>query len=490
MVDIPLEGQLPGTIGLRRQLLRSIGIEAERGIQVANIKAGLAQFAPCLFHADQQLEEPNFRAAAETLSSWSLTSQFRLSHWILRATTFGIRRIADSHLQNDLPVQQIAYVLAIIEDMKDHATLATFLRLLIPFSAMDSLPLYASILKADMLVFMAMDVLKMLWQMCLERYQTLRLREAPSKEIIVDLASICQRMGSCTPAIIELNNLSQSTVVAVCTPASEGLLESSQDTPTEVGDEIERIFSSGTTMDRQSIAMVFETIVGRIASPNEKRKEHISTCALMLGKLKAYGEASFDDLMQEWLRRCFKSEEAPHLIDVASSFIGHRCLEVQDFVDRANSFLTAEAQEQRYYPLLALKVLEFITRFVDTAAITGVNLIALLDSTCSASSVHAHFFLRATCREYCDQHTDKVSELAAYAAHCPVLDGSVSRVSATVLRGPRTLSILSNAIVEDPDRMIQRFRSQSTKSTQPTIAVLHCLIDACSNTSEFRLCGD
>jgi mediator of RNA polymerase II transcription subunit 12 len=97
------------------------------------------------------------------------------------------------------------------------------------------------------------------------------------------------------PQIIsyDLNQLSQKNTLAACSPASDNMGEVMQ-TGSFSDDEIERILSSGTSMDQQMMARVLRKIVGNLEEHLAKGSLHLHPHHTWFHRLRSFDEPAFE----------------------------------------------------------------------------------------------------------------------------------------------------------------------------------------------------
>jgi mediator of RNA polymerase II transcription subunit 12 len=188
--------------------------------------------------------------------------------------------------------------------------------------------------------FRAIGAFDPLFSRVATRYVALRTIRFPDRELLLSLASLSRtaQADGQVPQIIsyDLSQLSQKNSLAACSPASDNMGEVMQ-TSSFSNDEIERILSSGTSMDQQMMARVLRKIVGNLEEHLAKDSLHFHPHHTWFHRLRSFDEPAFDVVVNEWLILSLMAQRSDSLRIALPTLIGSGCTALSAFLDTIRS---------------------------------------------------------------------------------------------------------------------------------------------------------
>jgi mediator of RNA polymerase II transcription subunit 12 len=184
--------------------------------------------------------------------------------------------------------------------------------------------------------FRAIGAFDPLFNRVATRYVALRTIRFPDRELLLSLANLsrtAQAEGQ-LPQIIsyDLSQLSQKNSLAACSPASDNMGEVMQ-TSLFSDDEIERILSSGTSMDQQMMARVLRKIVGNLEEHLAKGSLDLHPHHAWFHRLRSFDEPAFDVVVNEWLILSLMAQRSESLRVALPTLVGSGCMALPAFLD-------------------------------------------------------------------------------------------------------------------------------------------------------------
>ena len=89
--------------------------------------------------------------------------------------------------------------------------------------------------------------------------------------------------------------------VVACSPISDTMVEAVQSTEPTFADEMDQMLASGTSMDKQTLTRVFETLIGHLEKSVNESGHLIVRFSYLLATLRGFGSKTFDVLLNDWL---------------------------------------------------------------------------------------------------------------------------------------------------------------------------------------------
>ena len=229
----------------------------------------------------------------------------------------------------------------LLEDCNDFAVLADVLEIASSSNDESVLASVTDTLHCHAQTFAAIGAFNPLSKVVVERYCHLRMQRPTSRTFLLalrDLVRILHVDHRVTMSIDhDLARCDQKTAVAVCSPVSD-TNEIMQSSKLDPNDEIERIFSSGTTMDEPTMTRLFQKITTRMGQhmENKGKDTDAANFSCWLYWLRTFDEKKFESLVHDWLIKLSGDGLTAHLHQAFCCLAGAGCLSLENFVNTAN----------------------------------------------------------------------------------------------------------------------------------------------------------
>jgi mediator of RNA polymerase II transcription subunit 12 len=182
----------------------------------------------------------------------------------------------------------------------------------------------------------------------------LRTIRFPERELILSLHNLARNVqpdGQLLQLLVyDLNRLDQKNSIAACSPASDNMGEVMQHSSTYSDDEIERILSSGTSMDQQMMARVLRKIVSNLEDHLNKGCLQFESYPAWFWRLRNFDEATFDIVLQEWLESCLVNCQMSSLRVAIPLLVATGCMALSNFLDVFRASIAPSKREQLVEP--------------------------------------------------------------------------------------------------------------------------------------------
>ena len=225
----------------------------------------------------------------------------------------------------------------LLEDCRDFAMLADVLDLAITSNDETVLASVTDTVHYHAQTFAAIGALRPLSKTIVERYCSLRIQRLTSRSFLLtlrDSVSIFQ-VDPRIPSLIErdLVRCDRKTAGAMCSPVSD-TNEATQSSKLDSNEEIERILSSGTTMDELTMSRLFQKISIRMEQhiESKSRSAEAASFSCWLYWLRSFDEKKFEVLIQDWLIKLLEEGHTRRLHQALCSLAGAGCLPLKSLV--------------------------------------------------------------------------------------------------------------------------------------------------------------
>ena len=358
MTAMPLSGLSVHVQNLRRTLLRGTiySVDAEERA-IAATQDAIRQQLPGLFDADMS----SYVHTAVNIALLSPTVRLEVGVW-LREQIVASTEFVDWYEPSICAPRQHRLTLSSIPT-KDPAVVVSgaVCRILLPdfhiirtyMEELDDLAIMADIIgvvttsfdssvlsaAADTLhyhyvAFRAIGAFEPLFEKVAMRYAAIRTVRFPERELLHSLIDL-SRTARADPELMQLLNYDisrydQKNSLAVCSPVSDNMMEGV--VALDVEEEIERILSSGTSMDQQMMSRVF----GKIAKYMEEQlcqgHQHVEGFSTWLYRLRNFEESTFDMILSSWLRSLLMNHQLQLLSAVLPPLVATGSLTLSRFL--------------------------------------------------------------------------------------------------------------------------------------------------------------
>lgn len=166
-------------------------------------------------------------------------------------------------------------------------------------------------------VFKAIGAFDSLFDGIASRYINMRTMRLPERGFLLSFGAL-SRLGHVDGHTMQLldydlSRYDQKNSIAACSPASDTIAESIGNM--DPADEIERILSSGSSMDPQTMSRVFAKVVSYLerGGKGSQSNDNISS---WFYRLRSFDEHAFHTIVTSWIGSIMMSHQ-PHLLSTA-----------------------------------------------------------------------------------------------------------------------------------------------------------------------------
>ncbi|KAF2819996.1 mediator of RNA polymerase II transcription subunit 12 [Ophiobolus disseminans] len=361
ITEFPLTGLSDQVRNLRCTLLRGTIHSAEVEEQALGLaKRSISQAVPALFGLDLAASgQPETKVA--DLSS---TVRLELGIW-LRQRVAQYAEVSDHVPTKDPSIEETAAVSRLtvydyhiirsyLEQWEDFAILADVVG--IATSSLDTVVLasVADTLNYHMKAFRAIGAFDPLFGRVAMRYAAIRTVRFPERELLLSLQNLTRTVQPDSQLLqllaYDLSRLDQRNSMAACSPASDNMGEVVQHTATYSDDEIERILSSGTSMDQQMMIRVLRKIICNLEENLNKGYLQLESHPTWFWRLRSFDESTFDGVLHEWLESCLVGCQVRTLQVAVPPLVASGCMALPSFLNILRTYTSKSKSGQFMEP--------------------------------------------------------------------------------------------------------------------------------------------
>lgn len=257
---------------------------------------------------------------------------------------------------------QLEFVREVIETLGDIPILADVLGYTAQSSDLTVLAAVADTLNYHQVTFAAIGALRPLFDALVERYTALRPITMPERTFLLAFTDLCNQLQSDQSIVqqlqYDLGRCEPKNGIAVCSPASDNLMDDLQNASVDTDADIERILTSGTSMDPQIVSRVFKRISSRLVDLARTMQSSKVDVGGWLVRLRSFDEKMFDMLLDQWLHAVLFGPQPELLRRILPTIIGSGSMTLNHYLDKAmGSFASSKVQDSRSAALAASELL-------------------------------------------------------------------------------------------------------------------------------------
>jgi len=240
--------------------------------------------------------------------------------------------------------------------------------------------------------FKAIGAFDPLFERIAYRYTTIRTLRFPEKDLLLSLNALSRvtRVDQHFSQFVyeDLSRYDLKNSLAACSPVSDTMIES----VTALGpeDEIERILSSGTSMDQQTMGRIFTKVASYLEEGLHKATFSSELLANWFYRLRNFEETAFDTIVMTWLKSLLMNHKQHLLSTVLPPLVASGCLSMPRFQKMIQECVRGRKPSQ---PAEAFRI-----------AVEGLdNLLPNQDLDDFGNQQYSYYF-RTEQRDFCRKH--------------------------------------------------------------------------------------
>lgn len=205
--------------------------------------------------------------------------------------------------------------------------------------------------------FRAIGAFDSLFARVVNRYAAIRTIRFPERELLLSLFKLAQTLQLDNSLLqllnYDLSRLDQKHSMAACSPASDNMGEAMGNISSSLEDEIERILSSGNSMDQQVMARVLRKITGSLQDCLNKGLLQSDSYSSWFYRLRSFDDSTFDVVLNEWVNLCLLNHQVEILFLALPTLVGSGCMPLSGFLESLRAYVSKTAPGQ---PEVAFRV--------------------------------------------------------------------------------------------------------------------------------------
>ena len=190
--------------------------------------------------------------------------------------------------------------------------------------------------------FRAMGACDHLFGRLAARYAALRTIRFPEREMLLSLSNLARTVQADAQLLqllsYDLSRLDQKNSIAACSPASDNMGEVLQ-IGSYSDDEIERVLSSGTSMDQQMMVRVLRKIITNFQAHVSKGHEHFESYHGWFHRLRSFDEPTFELVASDWMKSTLAAQHVDALRVATPILVGSGCVALSTLLDALKAFI-------------------------------------------------------------------------------------------------------------------------------------------------------
>ena len=254
----------------------------------------------------------------------------------------------------------------ILERVQSYTVLADVVKVFLSFEHPPLLVSITDTLHHHLEIFTILGVSQHCYEVLLERYKLLRAHKRLEGPFIYALAELALKIPGAQAVgrqlCSDLYEHEHRAAVAAYSPVADDTQDDLNQSDPEFFHDVERLLSSGSTIDPTTLARLFHKIILRIESSWERvLAEEIDFCNLMV-KLRTLEAKGFGELMHCWVSEVLKTRSSSTVLPHLCPLVASGSLPLTTVVScSADVLQNLHDTEQHKGRAIALDTLDFLT---------------------------------------------------------------------------------------------------------------------------------
>ena len=384
LYNIPLYGVSDHTLHLRRSILATYHAIRPSSIEALPfVQSGLATELGFLSFSRVNGVSEYETSIEQGLTQLDVPARFELLHW-LRCSLMSYVSTQESKpaLPTLEPVNEQSILLSrdlnrlciILYELEDFSFLADVLCIFAELGEIASLGDVAENFHKDFDTFCAIGAAQNIYETILDRFQEITDRSANQKPLIAALIELTrlQPNRSRTLAILEkeLCLCESRSTLSACSPISDCMGEALQVPDTSFFEEVDLVFSSGTSMDKPLFSRIFADTTKRMEVSQVDSPQISSSFVEILAKLRSFNSGFFEELLLTWIELVLTDRDTSNFRTILATFLCYGIVKLETVFER----ICTGQKKAKYIPAAAsLELLALLTQRVEHSVPCGVR---------------------------------------------------------------------------------------------------------------------
>jgi mediator of RNA polymerase II transcription subunit 12 len=233
-------------------------------------------------------------------------------------------------------------VRAILEAVEDFTMLADVLGACSKASNPEILASCADTINLNLQIFLATGTAEDLFETLIDRLKTSsRDHGVVARPLLAALSNLADRMPGreemAKQLLQELLQNDRSSAIDACSPVSDSMMLQMQGSEGEVSEEIDKLMTSGNSIDPPTMNRLFRNIVPRLEAGWAKNDDSLRVFALLLTRLRIFDMQHFDKLISDWISHIRSLNQRSSLAELFPLLLSLGCLPIAKLLQTANA---------------------------------------------------------------------------------------------------------------------------------------------------------
>ncbi|KFY50484.1 hypothetical protein V496_09327 [Pseudogymnoascus sp. VKM F-4515 (FW-2607)] len=348
LAELPVHDLPENLLRIRKTLLNRASFSVDHETEtINNMSLAFERCSPNLYgKAPSGEETPTTADVVQNITHLSRTVKAELGLQLRKQINFRMTKTSPSEIgewkadqeyetATTVTVADFNFTRAVLEATEDLSMLADILKLVSSSSSTQILASIADTLNMHRLTFSAIGALGDLFDTLVSRQCSLGSIQGP--ESVVLLHSLCALSATIPDAQNVHVQLSRDvarsvrrSAVDACSPVSDHVAEALQKSDGDISDEVDKLLSSGTSMDAPTLKRLFQVLIGQMEASWSKSDSGLQKYAPILERLRTFDTKQFDNLLTPWVEQTILKSDRPDLGHVLGPLISAGCLSFKD----------------------------------------------------------------------------------------------------------------------------------------------------------------
>ncbi|OBT49357.1 hypothetical protein VE00_00312 [Pseudogymnoascus sp. WSF 3629] len=348
LAELPVHDLPENLLRIRKTLLNRASFSVDDETEtINNMSLAFERCSPNLYgKAPSGEEAPTTAEVVQNITHLSRTVKAELGLRLRKQINLRMTKVSPSEMgewkadpeyesATTVTVADFNFARAVLEATEDLSMLADILKLVSSSSSTQILASIADTLNMHRLTFSAIGALTDLFDTLVSRQCSLGPIQGP--ESVTLLHSLCALSATIPDAANVHVQLSRDvarsvrrSAVDACSPVSDHVAEALQKSDGDISDEVDKLLSSGTSMDAPTLKRLFQVLINQMEASWVKSDSGLQKHGQILERLRTFDTKQFDNLLTPWVEQTILKSDRPNLSHVLGPLVSASCLSFKD----------------------------------------------------------------------------------------------------------------------------------------------------------------
>ncbi|KAK4145760.1 uncharacterized protein C8A04DRAFT_10361 [Dichotomopilus funicola] len=359
LVEVPTHALTPSQRDLRGEVLRRASFSVSDAAADVELAVKHLQRALGMQVEASDLKPLSLPKLTKRIASADRSLKAELGQWLRANVAVHVEEMEKEGSQAGEIAPSVFYaVRSVLEAAEDFSILGDILKMLTKHSNVEILAAITDTVSRHFLIFSALGVASPLFRSLHQRLRAAAQEQGLAlRPLLASLVTLAPRIPGMEELASQLRKdlalSDRQNPVDACSPVSDNMVARLQDDAGELHEEIEKLLAGGSSVDRNTMERLFQTIVQRLQASWTKASDKQRAYSSLLGRLRLFNAQHFDGLMVKWLLSLRTLGNRPSILRILPLLVSVGCVDMVAILATTSDFSAGQGVAHARTPAAA-----------------------------------------------------------------------------------------------------------------------------------------